>query len=191
MSNDKDTRDRVRAYQAKDRERVRMICVQTAPEALKQHEMMQPLLLRAFCDYYIEQEPENCFVVTNERDEAVGYIVCTEDASTWYRVFHDNYILPMGNEQARQFLETTCEACLSVSTDYPAHLHTDILPEYQRMGLGALMMETLITHLRDKDIHGLALSVASENEGAQRFYKKMGFQILEQRPHETVMGIFM
>lgn len=179
----------IRMYQEKDRDQVRKICIQTAPEILRQNEMMQQLVLRAFCDYYIEQEPQHCFVAVNENDEAVGYILCATDAREWYRIFSQQYIAPIENDGARGFLEKTCEACLSAAEDYAAHLHTDILPDYQRRGLGKSLMNMLIEQLRSQQVKGLMLSVGNENIGAQRFYEKMGFSEIDRRPTETVMGI--
>jgi Acetyltransferases len=143
----------------------------------------------AFCNYYIEREPQNCFVAVNDEDEAVGYILCAQNANAWYDVFSKEYIQPIVEENANRFLEMSCQSCLAAANEYPAHLHTDILPDYQRMGLGARMMETLIKHLREKGIPGLMLSVASDNAGAQAFYEKMGFCTITQAPNEIVMGI--
>lgn len=179
----------IRSYQEKDREQVRHICLQTANDFFRQNEMVQNLLYTAFCDYYIECEPENCFVAANTQDEIVGYILCAENVKVWYQTFQHKYITPITNENAQRFLESTCNACLKFADSYPAHLHMDILPEYQRMGLGSEMMEALISHLRSKEVSGLMLSVAADNTGAQLFYERMCFNVLEKTTNEYVMGI--
>ena len=70
--------DAIRPYQEKDRERVRQICLKNADCAYAPEETKEYILLM-FCDYYIEQEPENCFVAVDANDNAVGYIICAEN----------------------------------------------------------------------------------------------------------------
>ncbi|KAL5353964.1 hypothetical protein ACLOAV_000049 [Pseudogymnoascus australis] len=60
--------------------------------------------------------------------------------------------------------------------EYPAHLHIDILPAFQSKGLGAKMIERLEEELRGKRVRGVHLVMAAGNEGAERFYKRQGFE---------------
>lgn len=60
--------------------------------------------------------------------------------------------------------------------EYPAHLHIDILPAFQSKGLGAKMIERLEEELRGKGVRGVHLVMAAGNEGAERFYKRQGFE---------------
>jgi ribosomal protein S18 acetylase RimI-like enzyme len=176
----------IRPYKPSDAEAVRYVCVGTLAEPLKQ-QGMEKLILTAFCEYYIKHEPYNCFVAADENGKAIGYILCAEDADKWLARFRkdNSESIP----QVKQFLEGTCAAPTRYSSTYPAHLHIDILPEYQRMGLGTRLMDTLVNHLKSKGIPGLMLSVSTDNEKGVRFYKKYGFKVLEQTETETVMGV--
>ena len=81
----------VRPYEPKDKENVREVCLATGPKnAYEPKERI--LLLACFCDYYIENEPENCFVVADDADNAVGYIFCARDAKTYYKRFKAKYV---------------------------------------------------------------------------------------------------
>ena len=64
--------EKIRPYQEKDFDRVRKICLENAGDTRTEEQKI--FILSTYCDYYIEQEPENCFVAVNENDEAVGYI---------------------------------------------------------------------------------------------------------------------
>jgi ribosomal protein S18 acetylase RimI-like enzyme len=176
----------IRSYKPSDAEAVRFVCVGTLEEPLKK-QGMEKLILTAFCEYYIKHEPYNCFVAADENGRAIGYILCAEDADRWLAQFRkdNSETLP----QVKQFLEGTCTAPARYSSTYPAHLHIDILPEYQRVGLGTRLMDALVNHLKSKGIPGLMLSVSSDNEKGIRFYDKYGFKVLEQTETETVMGI--
>ena len=178
----------IRKYRESDCEQVQKICIATATGPFAQNEAFRLLLLTTFCNYYIEQEPENCFVADNGQG-AVGYILCAEDANTWSGTFQEKYINNLPDENLKLFCLGTMNSPLKFSSEYPAHLHIDILPEYQRKGIGTMLMDALVKHLRDKGIHGLMLSVAADNVKGRQFYNKYGFRVLEETPHEVVMGI--
>lgn len=59
---------------------------------------------------------------------------------------------------------------------YPAHLHIDILLGYQRQGWGPRLMAALFQKLLSEGAAGIFLGMAYDNEGAGRFYQRMGFQ---------------
>lgn len=58
---------------------------------------------------------------------------------------------------------------------YPAHLHIDLLPEYQRMGHGRELMRAFLDALRDKGVPAVHLSMVTENTPARAFYDRLGF----------------
>ena len=60
--------------------------------------------------------------------------------------------------------------------EYPAHLHIDILPEYQRMGFGKNLMEAFCEKLRHDEVGGVHLIMAGDNVEAEKFYGKVGFR---------------
>ena len=72
---------RIRPYEEKDRENVRHVCIVTAGCADKSEDEKQ-FILTLYCDYYIEKEPDNCFVIADDEDNAVGYILCAENFSS-------------------------------------------------------------------------------------------------------------
>ena len=69
----------IRAYEEKDRQRVEAICL--SPEKADTGEasgnggIFSSMLRTVYCRYYVEQEPHNCFVAVNEKDNVVGYIL--------------------------------------------------------------------------------------------------------------------
>ncbi|MDR0502904.1 MAG: GNAT family N-acetyltransferase [Treponema sp.] len=74
-------------------------------------------------------------------------------------------------------------------SDYPAHLHIDILSVLQGKGIGRKLMEKLFTELEKQRVPGLHLGVSSSNPGAVGFYKKFGFSVLEEESWGYTMGI--
>lgn len=177
----------IRSYHETDRQQVQNICIATGG-VLAERAELKDMLLNAFCNYYIDQEPENCFVAADE-DAAVGYILCTESCDAWVKGFEEAYVNKTENEGIKGFYKATMATPLKYAREYPAHLHIDILPEYQRMGIGFRLMDTLVGHLKTAGVRGLMLCVAADNVKGVNFYEKYGFKVLERTPNAIAMGI--
>ena len=72
---------------------------------------------------------------------------------------------------------------------YPSHLHIDLLEHVRGNGVGTRMLENLFSRLRSAGSVGVHLGVAPSNDGAQRFYRRLGFTDLQQRDGELFMGL--
>lgn len=166
----------IRYYEPKDMENVRFVCLDSAGK-IKASKYEQNFLLNTYCNYYIENEPQNCFVATDENDNAMGYILCAEDFDKFSKIFLNKYAtrhikFKWIYRLASQF---SIAEQKKYKRDYPAHLHIDLLPGYQQKGLGRKLINALCDHLQQKGVKGVMLSVFIGNRGAIRFYEKCGF----------------
>ena len=75
----------IRKYEPKDYENLINFCLDTC-DPVKQQIPVNQYVKLMFCLYYIEKEPENCVVVTDENDTAVGYVYGAQD----YDEYHKN-----------------------------------------------------------------------------------------------------
>lgn len=171
----------IRPYQPKDFERMRKICYETSSGF--ESEKGRIALFATYCDYYVNEEPDHCFVAVNENDEAIGYIICAPDSERYERVFMEKYAPRLKKASpVRYFFHLVNEwLCRKVKEDYPAHLHIDILEQGQRKGLGTALMDTLTAHLKDIGVKGVYLTCGSSNVKGVNFYKKYGFKVLSER----------
>jgi ribosomal protein S18 acetylase RimI-like enzyme len=62
--------------------------------------------------------------------------------------------------------------------DYPAHLHIDLLPEWQGRGYGRALMESFLRALHERGVAAVHLSMVSANTPARAFYDRLGFHEL-------------
>ncbi len=173
----------VRRYEQRDKDAVKRICLETAGQRFKSD---LPLLYTLYCDYYIEKEPNHCFVLTNMQDEAVGYVICAYDYNTYYSEFKRTYMPRLTKKQAR---ERRAEHLFTrlLTKKYPAHLHIDILPEYCGGGGGKALVKALIDDLRKEGVRGLMLCTSPKNERAKAFFSSCGFT--EKRNAIYVMAL--
>lgn len=167
----------IRKYRADDKENLRYICRETAGEYFRKSERLMDAVPIIYSDYFTENEPENIFVIADADDKAVGYIICSSDYDGFLRKMHKKYM-----PQA-----VKCHAAmLPVCIGYMAamrrngrknctHLHIDILPDYQHMGLGTQLINELRKHLYSKGIKNLGVNSIDRNESAYKFYRKYGF----------------
>ncbi len=179
----------IRPYEAKDRDAVRYICL-NSDGPCDADEKGQHFLLTTYCDYYIEREGHNCFVFADENDNAVGYILCAEDFSAFREVFFSDFKTRIDSDRISEhkWAEESIVLHAKYSADYPAHLHIDLLPDYQGKGIGTLLMQTLFDHLREKKCRGIMLTVFRHNTGAVRFYERYGFECIGENTNNLAFG---
>jgi len=178
----------IKGYEKKYYEDVRFACL-NCDGPCDSDEQESKYLLKNYCDYYIEVEPNNCFVAVNENDRAVGYIISAEDYWCFEREFNKIYIPRIKEIDETKVNEALNSAHLQkkYAKNYPAHLHIGILPEYQRLGLGSKLINTLLEHYKQK-VPGIMLGCWSDNTLAIKLYKKFGFEILGEESGSTAMG---
>lgn len=170
---------RIRPYQEKDRQNVQQTCI-VCDNSFSQSR--QPILLTLYCDYYIEQEPENCFVLTDADDHAVGYIITSANWQRYKQRYRQYYLPKLKKLSPSFFLFKRLEMTLTGRTmrNYPAHLHIDILPEYQGQGHGTRLLDAATARLKSLSVPGVMLGVGAKNKGAIRFYERYGFMRLRK-----------
>lgn len=180
----------IRKYQEKDFEATKYVCVQDMI-GKKGWETVLEYVEIMFCRYYLEKEPENCFVAVDENDKVIGYVYGVKDYDKYQANFGE-YINCVARIENRRFLS---EAMIEMydhaiyKKDYPAHLHIDILPDYQSKGIGSKLIKAFCDNLKEHNVKGVMLIVGSENEGARRFYERNGFTLLQDMPTGAAYGM--
>lgn len=81
---------KIRSYKENDKENVRFVCLNSEGPCRHTQRGIN-FALAVFCDYYIENEPENCFVVADDNDKAVGYIISAESFDAFKERFISSY----------------------------------------------------------------------------------------------------
>jgi len=181
----------IRPYQPGDKEDVRRVCMHAKPGETVEINPARAASLATYCDYYIECEPQNCFVAADGSGKVVGCVWCAEDYWRYYRRFAKEYLPGMRGLPLRKRADYRFAAWMPrwFAPKYPAHLHIDVLGEYQRQGLGSQLMDALAAHLRAKGVPGVMLVVSAGNEKGMNFYRKYGFRQVRRISRAVVMGL--
>ena len=180
----------IRPYRSEDYENVRRVCCHLEPEEALEEPPRRSAMLTIFCDYYIECEPQNCFVA-DDNGVVIGYVYCAENYRRYRERFLRDYAAKLKDQPLA--LRANCRgaayAPVFYAKSYPAHLHIDVLEPYQRMGLGHQLVDALAAHLRSKGVPGVMLVVGRHNVKGRNFYEKYGFKRLRSIPFTVVMGL--
>ena len=181
----------IRPAELRDLENVEYVCRMTAGDIACTNEKIGNAIAKTFSTYYICECCESCFVLANENDNAVGYILCEPNYKRFRKLFRQKYI-PLISEIHKKNGRDAWFLPIPYSIfgkKYPAHLHIDILPEYQNMGFGSKLIEILLSELKSQGVKGVMLTANFENYGAIRVYKRLGFKTVVSS--KNLNGIIM
>jgi ribosomal protein S18 acetylase RimI-like enzyme len=158
------------------------------------------LFALVFCHYYLWYESANCFVAEVD-GEVVGYIIGTGEALAREARFRRRMALrillrllavtswrhPADLRELLHWLRRDEDE--APPQGYRAHLHINILPGYQRRGLGSGLMSAFVARLKAAGHDRVYLETSNHNLKALEFYRKLGFRELGRRPREFWSGI--
>lgn len=178
--------------QAEDRDiaGIEYVCRMTAgPESRKREDVGRKMAL-TYSTYYARAEQETSFVLDDD-GKVAGYILCAPDFSRYIKSFHKNEIKKIWPIDKLHciFAYFMPYGYLPFKRKYPAHLHIDLLEEYQSKGYGSQMIKALLEKLKEMQIPGVMLIVDKDNTGAQRFYERAGFKKIISAFGGVVMGM--
>jgi ribosomal protein S18 acetylase RimI-like enzyme len=156
-----------------------------------------------FCSYYCLYETGNSFVAVDEskNNKVIGYIIGTLNSKRQEKLFVKKMFLKIA---IRLFLcdswkyRESYNAVMffikninlkhkydSLYTEYPAHLHINILPQYQHYGVGSRLIGQFENHVRENNISGIHLRTSNKNIKAVPFYKRKGYKVINEN-HDKV-----
>ncbi len=154
-------------------------------------------------DLYLSRHPDLTRVVVDEQDGVFGYITGTPDTSA-YDAFNSRTFpqrvwkgvrtgnMNLGPEDLKLGLGFLGFLLLgpvikpAEISEYPAHLHINLLAPTRGQGLGRRLINIYEDLLRQRGVKGLHLVTSSLNEGADAFYAATGFDLLRRFPVPAV-----
>ncbi len=178
----------IKPYEDKYKDGVRKVCFETAGEKYQKNEEYLYLL---YCDYYLEYEKDNCFVALNSENQVIGYILCASNDKKYRKFFKKYYLKNIKKYGFKKEARTDLALSKLLGGSYPAHLHIDITKNWQKMGIGGTLFDTLISHLKKESVGGLYLGCDHFNTGARKFYEKKGFKTIFDSKAGTIYGMLL
>lgn len=182
----------IRPFRAGDEPALAEICLRTADAGADGAGILadDELWGEVFVLPYVARHPDFAFVVETADGRVAGYVVGTDDtrafedwfAFEWWPRFAARWPRPDA-EGGRQgdilrYAYGRGAGVEPLADAYPAHLHIDLLPELQGQGWGRRLIDAFVEALRERGVTGVHLVADARNEGASRFYPRVGFTLL-------------
>ncbi len=195
----------IRPYEERDFDAIYEVCLKTGDSGADASAQFDDskILGHVYAGPYVFMEPESAFVLVDD-DGVCGYVLGALDSEAFYKRVRDEwlprirkeYTQPVGPPEqwtrAQRLVNMLFEPGEEdLFPQYPSHLHIDLLARAQGEGMGRVMMDTLLQHLRDSDSPGVHLGMAADNHRAHRFYVAYGFQELKRDDDTIYMGLVL
>jgi ribosomal protein S18 acetylase RimI-like enzyme len=183
----------IRRYRAADESAVYDICVHTGDDG---HDATGKfadvrLLSDIYAGPYLYLEPDLAFVLADD-ERPVGYVIGTAGTAAFVESYRDKWLPRVASARpapppvpvtADEHLLATLyhpERMLNQAlSNFPAHLHIDVLPAYQGGGHGRRLIETFVAAVTRAGAGGLHVAVSPTNTRAHGFYLRVGFERLD------------
>ncbi len=192
---------KIRNFKKGDEPQIAKICLLTGYSGKDASEYFKykNLLAEYYALPYLHYEPELCFVAAQE-DVPVGYILGVSDSEefgkwceqNWFPQIREKYSLTGNYKSAfeKRIVQLLYEgyAPKKELSEYPAHLHIDLLPIAQGKGMGRKLMELFLETLTEQSVEAVHLEVGKRNTGAIKFYRKLNFTVIHEYENSIAFG---
>ncbi|MCB9059478.1 MAG: GNAT family N-acetyltransferase [Calditrichae bacterium] len=193
---------KIRNFHPSDLSSLYRICLLTADSGRDGSKLYKDadLVGQFYAAPYAILEPDLCFVATAD-EVPCGYILGTRDSQEFYRRCENEWFpvlrkrYPVADEKDSSMdariirLIHTGHKPVEDLLAYPAHLHIDLLPIAQGQGMGRKLISVFSDRLKHIGVPALHLQVGKSNEGAVKFYKKVGFHVIKEYEFSIAYGI--
>ncbi|MCY1138803.1 GNAT family N-acetyltransferase [Actinoplanes sp. Pm04-4] len=176
----------IRAYRPTDLDAVYDICVRTADAGgdARGQNSSDRLIGDIFAAPYVVLEPATARILDDGQGNAVGYIVGTTDTAEFVRRYRAEWLPATAGRYGSDPRDDSWlelhhhpeRMLVPELAGYPAHLHIDLLPEWQGRGMGRGLMWSFLDGLRKAGAQRVHLGVAPANTAARAFYDRLGFE---------------
>ncbi len=183
----------VRRYRPEDIHDVRRVCFETGlmGDPIVEQFSDRRTFADMFCDWFVLNRPDTCWVLDDGRGAAIGYLLAspdTPDRSAYERRILTHHLLGRGVILRPGTMRFFVRAVRDLSRDrraidapwdlerFPAEIHINLLPDGRGGGFGSQLMEAALADLRERGVPGVHLSTFGENHGAMAFFRAQGFE---------------
>jgi len=183
----------IRRYRASDHEGVYDVCVRTgaAGQDARSRYSTDRLLGDIYAGPYLHIAPEHAYVLDNGQ-RAVGYVIGTPSTPDFVAAYLADWLPRMRGTYAPPAAAPASDEERKLAdmfgpqhmlrpelAPHPAHLHINLLPDYQGAGHGRALISTFLASVAAAGARSCHLTVRTANAGALRFYDKLGWRPIE------------
>ena len=193
----------VRKFQEEDRSGLYHVCLATGDSGANALDLynQKEMLGEIYVGPYLTFQPDLSFTLI--QDGVAGYALAALDTSSFENILRNEWwplILEKYNGRSPEnfnereknlfsYIQNPPLRSKEVISQYPSHLHIDLLEKAQGRGIGKAMMLLVLETLREQGSKGVHLGMGAQNARAFTFYTKLGFTLLDKNDAEWTMGL--
>lgn len=178
----------IRPYDKKDFRFVQDVCV--ACHAEETNATIRALTCALYCDYYLDNEPQFCFVAVDENDVPVGYIVANGDVDLFNEQMDDNYLPLVRKLDSGEFFHYSAQRKLEqryVKQGYTARVRV-FVSDCEEQGVADKLVDALSDKLTESFVEGMYVLTGIKDADERAFYEKHGFEDIDYISGAVVYG---
>ena len=182
---------KIRPYEKKDFRFVQDVCMATSKYSEDVTPSNRAFLCAMYCDYYLDNQPDYCFVAVDDNDTPIGYVLCAVDLDDYAEQMQELYLPLVRKVSSSDYFHFVAESKIAdryVRHGYTAHLHINVPEEYRDEGLAAELLQTLEKKLTETFVEGAYLICSKKDEAARAFYEKNGYEDIDYLSGAVVYG---
>lgn len=161
-----------------------------------------------WCRPYYLLSPDWCFVLDDGSGKAVGYILCAPDTPAFVQQWRKDFLPLVAShgilepEPSERLIDRPVHLRHDIYKpeyilhkdypgmieQYPAHLHIDVMPTHQNQGWGQQLIAALFQKILAENVIGVYLGMSADNDGAGRFYERLGFERYSEMKDKGEIG---
>ncbi|MFA6666864.1 MAG: GNAT family N-acetyltransferase [Bacilli bacterium] len=173
---------KIRKIKTNDFHEVRNICRETSDSHICNSEIKLKISCLLFVEYYIQYEPENCFVCINDTGEICGYIVASTNCIKFAEMMKKDILSrsEFKNIAHRVFGYFVLKNSIKADKKYGVGFHMNVKEKYQGNRIGPRLLDELCNHIRQKGFESIYLITRNRKTRGYSFYSHYGFKEVYQ-----------
>ena len=135
-----------------------------------------------YCNYYVDCEPQFCFVAVDENDLPVGYVLAAADLDNFYEKMQQDYLPVVRKLAGSDYYRYSAEMKVTqryTSKGYTAHLVIFVDEQHRNKGVGSRLLAELLQKLRQSYVEGVHFVCGSKQEDVKNLLVKNGFEDID------------
>lgn len=182
----------IRPYCTKDFKFVQDICVATSNVAQEDTPINRATLCALYCDYFLNVEPEFCFVAEGDDGIPVGCVFCTANLDLFTSTMEQDY-LPLARKlNSGAYYDFVAQRKVEQrhvnAAGYTSRIYLNVLPDYRRQGVGTKLLQAIESKLTQSFIEGEYVVCGKRNVEGVSFCQKLGFDDVDYVGGSVVYG---
>ncbi len=130
------------------------------------------------CDYYLEHDPQHCYVAVDGANGPVGCLLCASDFDECERVFNEAYLPKAAALSVKRYVDAKLGLLpyAMFRSLCRAHCAVYVQSAWSGQGIGGALLDALLQQLREEGADGVVTLTEPDRSDEIAFLEEKGFR---------------